>query len=166
MAPSNSQLRLDQLITLSLSRIGCAGDLLWMQFGPLREDTSLRNVRRMIGDFALHVNVPWRFCKNSKIIIGNRDIYFYEDGEPFDFDHGGASRFHLFADLFNAELDLQPSSVTSISSDDTGGLSIQLTDGYTFDAFPNVAYDSPGFEFWRMLQPATDLPHLIRETRG
>ena len=159
-----SQLRLDQLVELPLSRIGCALDLLWMQFGPLREEKSLRGTSRMVGDFALHVNVPWRFCRNSKILIGNRDMYFYGGGESYDFDRGGASRFHLFADRFNAELELHPLSITSISSDDAGSLSIQLTNGHTFEAFPNVSHDSPGFEFWRLLRPYTESQHLIRET--
>lgn len=158
---------LPQLIDLNglaLSRIGSALDLLWMQFGALREISDHQGRPRHVGQLALHVNIPWRISVESRIAIGNRDLYFRANGDDYEFDQGGDSRFHVFANTFN---DRRPSSrliVQSAATDPTGGLQLKLSDNYCFETFPNVAHSSPGFEFWRLLEPSTDGPHLVRET--
>ena len=149
---------------LALSRIGCALDLFWMQFGPLREVTDHKGRPKTVGELALHINVPWRFSDETSIVIGNRDLYFYSDGEHYDFNRGGESRFHIYASTFNEHLSSSQIVVESAETDHAGGLRLRLSKGYTFEAFPNVAHTSPGFEFWRLLAPALDGPHLVRDT--
>ena len=156
--------QIPDLTGLELSRIGCTLDLLWMQFGSLREISDRRGRTKHVGQLALHVNVPWRISDRSMIVIGNRDLYFHANGDCYDSEQGGDSRFHLFANSYNAQTPSSRLIVQSAATDHAGGLQLQLSDGYRFEAFPNVAHNSPGFEFWRLFAPWADGPHLVRET--
>lgn len=135
-----------------------------MQFGALTELTNRDGSKRLVGELALHVDVPWRFRHHSKILIGNRDLYWYPNGESYDFDKGGDSRFHVFANEYAAKMAAKEWSVASIADDNTGSFTLNFTGDLIFDAMPNVAHSSPGFEFWRLFSPVEDGKHLVSQT--
>lgn len=148
-----------------LRRIGRAADLLWLQFSELREVPSRRGGTRLVGEWALHVQTPWRFTRGSRIIVGVRDLYYYADtGEGFDWGKDGESRFDRLAATLNQEFEAASYCVTAITCDRVGGFSLRLGADVGFDVFPNVASTSPDFEFWRLFQPATQNPHFVVAT--
>jgi hypothetical protein len=88
-----------------------AADLLWLQFGEWREVPSRKGGTRRVGEWGLHVQTPWRFTRGSRIIVGNRDLYYYaessddfaEGHREFDWDKDGESRFDRHAAVLNGE---------------------------------------------------------------
>jgi hypothetical protein len=163
---------LQVLLGHPLRRIGRAADLLWLQFGDWREVSSHRGGTRLVGEWALHIQTPWSFVRDSRIIVGTRDLYYYaesspefgESGREFDWDKDGESRFDRHTAALNQEFDLLPPIVSRISCDSVGAFTLSLGDSLNFSVFPNCASSSPDFEFWRLFQPATDQPHYVVAT--
>ena len=150
---------------LRLRCIGRAADLLWMHFGEFREVPARGGGTREVGEWALHIQTPWRFTRGPVITVGTRDFYYYADGgEDYDWDKGGVSRFDRLASTLNCDFEAVSYNVTSIVCDRVGGFSLWFGPEVSFDVFPNVASTSPGFELWRMFQPATEEAHYVVET--
>jgi len=163
---------LQVLMNLPLRRIGRAADMLWLQFGEWREVPYRKGGTRPVGEWALHIQTPWNFVRESRILIGTRDLYYYadsssefaENGPEFDWKKDGESRFDRYAVTLNKELESSPPVVKRIVCDQVGGFTLWLCDDLTFSVFPNCASSSPDFEFWRLFRPSTDHPHYVVAT--
>ena len=59
---------IESLVGMPLSKIGRAADLLWLQFGTLRE-VATQYGEKTIGDWAIHVQTSWRFVRDAQIIL-------------------------------------------------------------------------------------------------
>jgi len=169
---NDHQQALQVLLNLPLKRIGRAADLLWLQFGESREVPSRKGGTRRVGEWALHIQTPWNFVRDSRIIVGTRDLYYYseassefaEQGREFDWQKDGVSRFDRHATTLNQEFELTPPLVTRILCDSVGTFTLWLGENLTFSVFPNCASTSPDFEFWRLFQPAKETPHYVVAT--
>ena len=74
-------LNIQQLISLKLSRMALAADMRTLQFG----NTEARMRGGVVGQFALHVQCPWRLESDTGVITGSSDLYEpYEKGERLD----------------------------------------------------------------------------------
>ena len=62
---------LQHLIGLKLSRTALAADMRTIQFG----NTEARMGGGVVGEYALHVQCPWRLEDNTHLITGNDDLY-------------------------------------------------------------------------------------------
>ena len=163
--PTSLRTALEVLSGLRLCSIGRAADLLWLHFGDRRTVSTFDGRTKEVGSWALHVQTPWRFTRGHEIIVGLRDIYYRSDnGECIDEDIHGISRFDRHAAALNAEFDASPWTVRSIVCDRVGGFSLEFDLERSFDVFPNVAFTSEGFEFWRLFEPGTDNDHYVVET--
>lgn len=155
---------------LRLQKIGRAADMLWMQFGELREVPSRRGGTREIGDWALHIQTSWRFTRRDRIILGVLDFYAYPDADAsaYDWDRGGESRFDRIASPLNQSLRAEEIRVRHLACDDVGSITLHLDTDLHFAVFPNFSSDYPDREYWRFFQPIKDRhdhPHYVVSTK-
>lgn len=162
--PKNStiiQKTLAPLVGLPLRRIGRAADLLWVQFGEMRELPDRRGGTRTVGEWSLHVQCPWRITRPPTILVARGDCHYVAGSdEPYDWDAAGESRFDRCAAPLNREFESSPPTVEAVVTDAVGGFSLRLTGGYIFEVFPD---DSTGSdtEHWRFFQPGRDESHFV-----
>jgi|SRR5687767_6738852 len=174
---------LDQLIGLPLSIARRAADMLVLHFGTIREVESRslsgrrrKNKKGTVGDFALHIQCPWRLENSDGIITGRGDLYrSAETGEYFDaeldddsfYKHGKNLQDRKMGELLQGIEPVTDSymNVTNFlivektEADNFGEATIYLSGGYRLRIFPS---SSTG-EHWRLFQGATDEKHFVVE---
>lgn len=157
---------LEVLQGLRLRPITQAVDMLKVPFGEIRETPDRKGLLRKVPEWQLHIQTPWRFKRAGRILLGVRDLYFTVDtGEDYEWRKDSCeSRFQRIAASFNEEMDADPSHVTSIRSDDVGGFALSFSNGLEFEVFPNQAFSSGDYEFWRLFRPLKETPHFVVAT--
>src|SRR5208282_3266343 len=81
------QQALAPLVGLPFRHIGRATNLLWLHFGELHEVPRSRGGTKVVGDWAVHVQCPWRLIQHGQILVGYHDFYHTPDGDtPEDWD--------------------------------------------------------------------------------
>ena len=164
MTGATVQAALQSLVGLPLGRIGRAADLLWVQFGALRELPGRNGGTKTVGEWALHIQCPWRVTLSSRIVIARGDCFRQADSdEPYDWDATGESRFDRLAAHLNHQLEASAPRVVKVAVDAVNGFSLDLDGGYTFDVFPAESTESDT-EHWRFFQPGMDGKQLIFES--
>lgn len=157
--------QLEPLIGLKLSIARRVGDMRNFQFGPIRKVD-----RGTVGDYALHIQCPWRIENPYGIVTGYSDLWEPAeadeeiDWENWDYEDGNAQDKHLQAMLKNYDPDTRSIInegewlvVESIQADAYGGASIILSGGFRLVIFPAGTQN----EDWRIFQPNTDGPHFV-----
>lgn len=161
MNDTSIQNALAPLVGLPLRCIGRAADLLWVHFGDFREIPDRKGGPRTVGEWALHVQCPWRITRPPSIILARGDCHYTaENDEPYDWDAGGESRFDRLAAPLNRELESSAPRVVAVVVDAVGGFTLRLDGGFTFEVFPD---DSTGSdtEHWRFFRPGVDENHFV-----
>ena len=153
---------LTPLVGLQLRCVGRAANMLWVQFGEMHEVPAYRGGAKTVGDWAIHVQCVWRFCRHGRIELAYRDYYYGPDGDVLDdWDTPGKSRFDRMAETLNAEFEASRPRVLSATADDVGGFSLFLSEDFRFDVFPDDSSRDEYSEHWRMFQPASDKEHFV-----
>lgn len=151
----------DFLINKELQKIGRASDMCWINFGKL---TKTRNIRGDIvekGEYALHLQCPWRIKdSNSKIILASRDIYEPNSeiicDENFEWDIEGNNLFdENIKKIFSNKKDtrLVEKILITLNND----LTIIFSDKLTLECFTNISSEQ---ECWRFFKIGEN-KHLI-----
>jgi hypothetical protein len=177
---------LDKLVGLPLSIARRAADLLVLHFGTIQEveNRSLsgelrKNPKGTVGDFALHIQCPWRLENSEGIITGRGDLYVSaETGEYFDkevdddsfYKHGTNLQDKRIGELLQGVEPITNSYmnvtnfliVESIEAGEFGEATIYLSGGYRLRMFPS---NSIG-EHWRLFIPSTEEKHFVVEGSG
>ena len=113
-----------------------------------------------MGDWALHVQCPWRITRPPTILVGRGDCYYEAtSNEPYDWQKAGESRFDRYAMSLNKEFELSPPLVEAVEVDAVGGFSLRFSD-YVFEVFPDESSDG-GSEHWRLFQPGDLESHFV-----
>ena len=155
------------LLGLRLQEIGRAADMLWMAFGELRTMTTRTGQQREVGEWALHLQTPWRFSVGSTLLVGAKDIYTnWETGQFGEYLEIGDSRFDRLANILNQRLKNMAHCTRSIACDGLGGFRLAFDDDLSFDAFSDMSHDHPENELWRLFEPATEKHHFVVQTSG
>ncbi|MBI3176237.1 MAG: hypothetical protein HYZ25_21135 [Chloroflexi bacterium] len=170
---------LEKLMGLPLSLSRRAADMLVLHFGTIREveNRKHKDKKASVGDYALHIQCPWRLENSDSVITGRGDLYYSaETGEYFDMeqldDNSFQKKGRSIQDKKMSEV-LQGTDpitgsymnitnllvVENIESDDFGGAVIYLSGDYRIRMFPA---SSKG-EQWRLFQPTTDEKHFVVE---
>lgn len=152
---------LQHLIGLKLSRMALAADMRTIQFG----NTEARMGGGVVGEYALHVQCPWRLENDTRIITGNDDLYFPSKrsdqlAESFDWEKGGSLQDEALRDLLGG---YDPDTgqivnstnlltVDAVQTDVSGGFCLSLSGGYRFLVFVNGTQR----EAWRLFKPSKD----------
>jgi hypothetical protein len=147
---------LKQLVGLPLSAARRAADMRTLQFGALREVDG-----GSVGDFALHIQCPWRMEGLDGIVTGRSDLYEpVERGPDFDFDSWDYEKAPNLQDSqFNQLLARHGKSliVQSVDADDYGSAAIAFENGFVLRMFPAGTRG----EDWRLFRPKANMPHFV-----
>lgn len=158
--------KLSSLVGLRLSIARDAGSMKNFQFGQIRPHPSRKGT---VGDFALHVQCPWRFVTNNRILTGSTDYYEPAvEGEEVtldDFRCGNLQR-HRLQEIFrtyDAETrsllnETDSLTVLSVHTDCHGGFDLELSGGFRLQVFP----DGSRTENWRFFSPGDDDSHFVQ----
>ena len=167
---------LSVLIGLPLSIARRAADMLNLQFGSVREiDIKLGKrvgKKGTVGEFALHVQCPWRIDGPDKIVTGRWDLFrTAETGESFDSDDNTCYEFGMslqdkkigellqgFEPITGSYANVTNSLIVeTVDADNFGGATICLSGGYRLVLFPSGSMG----EAWRLFQPGTSEKHVV-----
>lgn len=159
--------KLGSVLGLPLAIARDAGNMKNFQFGKIRPHPSGKGT---VGDFALHVQCPWRLVTNDRILTGSADYYEPAvEGEEVNLDDrrsGNLQRKRLREvfgtyDAKTRSLINETDSliVTAVHTDRFGGLDLELSGGFRLQVFPN---GSRG-ENWRFFAPGNDEDHFVIE---
>jgi hypothetical protein len=146
---------LSQIIGLPLTAVRRAADMRTFQFGTLWPGD-----RGSVGDFALHVQCPWRIERPDGIVTGRLDLWEpVEDNAPFDENWDYEKSPNLQDARVKQWLAQHESSlvVKSVDADEFGGAAISFDQGFVLRLFPAGTRG----EDWRLFQPKPNAPHLV-----
>jgi hypothetical protein len=158
--------KLSSLVGLRLSIARDAGNMKNFQFGQIRPHPSGKGT---VGDFALHVQCPWRFVANNRILTGSADYYESAvEGEEVNLDDrqsGNLQRKRLqeIFGTYDAEThslinETDSLTVISVHTDCLGGFDLELSGGFQLQVFP----DGSRTENWRFFSPGDDDSHFVQ----
>lgn len=155
---------LSALLGLKLSIIRRAATMRNFHFGEIKITE-----KGSIGDFALHVQCPWRFEKQEQLIAGSGDIWTPKDSndlnENWNYETDGNLQDSIFEKLFGPR-DQRTKSfinsgqgyiVTSVQGDALGGLVLTLSGDSKISIFPASNSD----EYWRFFKPGKKEKHFV-----
>jgi hypothetical protein len=152
---------LQRLVGLRLTAARLTGGMLNVHFGSLRDTP-----RGQVGDFALHIQCPWRIELHGAIVTGREDLdseagdetsWQARDGLP----RGVETHLHDLLGSYdqgtrsfvNHDRSLD---VTTAQLGPCGNLCIELGD-YRLSVFPSGTAN----EDWRIFEPSRDTPHFV-----
>ncbi len=157
---------LKPLVRLRLSEASRAADMRCFHFGQLREADG-----RYMGEYALHVQCPWRIEGPEGLITGRLDLWEPAADSPdidwgtWDFDEDENLQDKLIETLLRG-YDVQTGSfvdetgwlvVEAVAGDAYGGATITLSGGFRLVIFPAGTRG----EDWRIFCPETNEPHFV-----
>ena len=153
---------LRQLTELKLSCMGLAADMRTIQFGITRAGS-----RGIVGEYALHVQCPWRIERecDAQIITGSGDLYEPSDEndqriESFNLESGNNLQEQILRGLLQGYDEVTGQIVNSTNllvvnaaeADSFGGFRLELSSGFQFRVFPSTSRG----EAWRLFRPTAD----------
>jgi hypothetical protein len=155
----------DVLIGLRLSIVRRAADMLVLHFGDIRPHASGEGT---IGDYALHVQCPWRFDGPAGTITGRDDLWEYvgpgERPEHWSHEDGHSLQDQRFGHFFDRDERTRSwvneggrFGVVRAEQTNLGDIRLELADGYAILVFP-AGYRH---EAWRLFAPGSDGDHLV-----
>jgi hypothetical protein len=157
---------LQPLLGLQLAIARRAADMRNFQFGRVRAFKG-----GTVGDYALHVQCPWRIDGADGIITGRSDLW--EPAEPsqeidwdtWDYDKDENLQDRRFSSLLGGYDPATGSFVNQtehlivedVCADDYGGAAIRLSGSYKLVLFPAGVRG----EDWRVFRPDNNEPHFV-----
>ena len=124
------------LMGLPLWSIGRAGSLEWFQFGDPRIVPAFRGGSKEVGEYALHLDCPWRFVEPAGRVVVTDE----SDSE-------------LLAQVADP-----PLVCAGVSGSDDGSAQLQFAGGW------QLIVERGGqdhLEYWRLFRPAAEGPHFV-----
>jgi hypothetical protein len=154
---------LQQLVGLQLTATTRAANMECLKFGHQLE-TNKAGKEIPVGEFALHLQCPWRLTSDAKILIGSNDLYEpvdenaeYDDSFNWDTPNGNMRDVKL-----KGLIDTQDLTVTSVRADNFGGFNLFFSNTIRLAVFPASSKTDEYSEHWRLLSnKASDKTHFI-----
>jgi len=158
----------DALAPLQGLPLWCAGrasTMLWLQFGARVSAPTRRDPTRVTGEFALHLQCPWRIWGSDGIVTGSGDMFVCADPDvpvsSFDPGRPGNAVADVRLRDWIGSYARHPLVVVVADADRFGGFHLVLSEGFGFEAFPNSTGRTKDTEHWRLLRPGDDSPHFV-----
>ena len=125
---------------------GWAGDIAWFQFGQQVQRPHRRGGPRVVGEYALHISSAWRWCASSGFIRAD------ETSDLAALQDLSASKPHF----------------VGAERGPGGALVLRFDNGDTLaiDEAPDPETLEDEVEYWRLLQPGLQTPHLVVSSNG
>jgi len=158
--------QLEPLIGFQLTLARRAADLRNFQFGQVREVEG-----GTVGEFALHIQCPWRIEGPLGIVTGHCDLW--EPVQPDDRVDPATWAYKQSENLQDARVhallgghdsntrtavnERDQLVVEAVHADDCGGAALRLSGGYRLVLFPAGTRS----EDWRIFRPNGDQPHFV-----
>ena len=132
-------------------------DMATFQFGERRRVNDFYGRDTEVGEYALHVQCPWRIVRDDVVAVGSGDLYYpasYSVGdripEDFDWEQNANRRDTLIENFF--ERGNQKFTVSSVELGVGGRCRIDFAEGPYLEIFPD---DSLTHEHWRLFSTST-----------
>ena len=165
---------LKPLIGLKVSLARRAAEMRNFQFGEISVvEGGLTKYSKTgtVGDFALHIQCPWRIDGPGGIVTGQSDLWKPADSDAkvdwdaWDYDKDANLQDARIAALLGGEDPVTGSPlnvsdqlvVEAVDANDFGGATICLSGDYRLVIFPAGTRG----EDWRMFRPKRDEPHFV-----
>jgi len=118
------------------------------QFGNL----TIINDKKAFGEFALHLQSPWRLTNSNEIIVGSSDLYEQADENAeydpdFEWDKFNANLRDVKLEKLFSDNKL---IVVSANVDTFGGLVINFDNNVSLTVFPDLSSKAEN-EYWRLI---------------
>lgn len=140
-----------------MTAFGRASDLLWVHFGEMRRVSTYKKGWKFVGEYALHLQCPWRLTQREKLVTGRGDI----------FERRGEAKSVLFdSRVRKVPLRRLRLIVAAVEADAFGGFRLGFSRGWRLEAFPMESMRSPDSEWWRMFIPSGDSRHFVVTSAG
>jgi hypothetical protein len=160
---STIQTNLEQLVGLVLSIARRAADMRVLHFGAVQQVEG-----GTVGQYALHIQCPWRLDGPVGVITGSEDLWERASGDtPFDWNYEDSPNLQdsrLAEVLRGYDTDTQSHintsgllEVTHIEASVAGDATIYLSGGYRLVLFPCGTRR----EAWRIFSPEAEAIHFI-----
>ena len=121
--------------------------------------------RRMVSQYALHLQCNWRVVREGRIIIGSEDVYYPPAGiaeEDFDRRNAELTRRDELVDAFIGHR-AEPHVVVSVDSFSTGDFRLGFDDGCALATFIGRAQDRANDrEHWRFFVTGAARHFVVR----
>jgi hypothetical protein len=146
---------LSQIIGLPLTAARRAADMQTFHFGALRPVDN-----GSVGEFALHVQCPWRIECPKGILTGRLDLWEpVEENAPYDENWDYEKSPNLQDEKLDQLFGQSDGSIVvqHVDADEFGGAAIGLSQGFVLRIFPAGTRG----EDWRLFQPKTDARHFV-----
>ncbi|MBN1588017.1 MAG: hypothetical protein JW888_00715 [Pirellulales bacterium] len=142
------------LIGLKLSGTGRACDMRMFDFGELRPYE-----KGECGQYALHVQCPWRIETADRILTGRHDLFHpAEETDEFDADAWDWTENETLQDRKVRQfIETACPTVEDVATDAHGGAVMQLSGTYRLVLFPAGTQG----EDWRLFRPASEKRHFV-----
>ncbi|SCB60033.1 hypothetical protein GA0061105_10983 [Rhizobium aethiopicum] len=147
---------LQVLVGLPLSIVRNAADMKVLHFGTIRPP---RSGRGTVGEYALHIQCPWRIVSESVVITGTSDRFVtLQGGAGWNDDVPQSQNLQFiriaallkgFDEATKSFINTTEQLVVMTASADTyGGADLALSGGYRLQIFPDGSLE----EDWRFIQ--------------
>lgn len=158
---------LSDLVGLQLTGTTRAANMECLKFGTNYRKNKLGKTNQ-IGEFALHLQCPWRFTDENHIIIGSEDLY--QPAEESAKNEEDYDSFQINSTLRDVALNNlihdNKLIVNAAICDQFGGLEICFNNGIKLSVFPNVVGTSV-LEYWRLINNRKEITkHLESWSNG
>ena len=153
--PSQATLEhLQPLVGLRLSASYRAADMPMLHFGTMRKVDG-----GTVGDFALHVQCPWRIEAGDRIVTGRDDLFEpAEVTDDFDWSAWDWDGNETLQDKSMSEFIATVSPVVEgVTTDAHGGATLRMSGGYSLVLFPTGTQS----EDWRIFRPDGDKHFVV-----
>lgn len=151
---------LNELDGLILHPVGSVADMLWVHFGAPKLVPDHYGELREVGEWALHLQCPWRFIQNHRVILASSDFYYAETGEPLDTNSGSQSVFQKNAERLNLWIESNKVRVSSVTYSEAGAFDLIFTDDLKLTVMPSQSENITN-ESWLLFKPYVDEPHIV-----
>jgi hypothetical protein len=152
--------------------IGRAADLTWLSFGrrrrvvaPLLRGSKVIRGSKIVGEFAIHLQCPWRLVVRREILVASGDIYAPPDdsgarrrGWRWD---KGPNRFDRRIREALPETDAPLAVVRGVKADRFGGFRLRMSRQLTLEVFPANTEIDEYAEYWRFCRPSRRGRHFV-----
>ena len=157
------------LVGLSVCHLGYAGNMRGIHFGNARKVAGV-----FVGDYALHLQCPWRLEGGGRILTGFQDYYTPASDQPEEGWLPESGTGNLQEEVLAQVFDLpkfgagplvrarhNPKVVVRTLGDSLGGLVVLFTGRLRLRVFPAASVE----EHWRIFQPKRRVRHFVVDGR-
>ncbi len=154
---------LSALIGLPLWRAHRAMDVEVFAFGERRPRRNRKGKEAEVGEYALHIQCPWRIVGPDGMVVGSEDRNYPEDenADRGEFDSDGPSRCESRMAGWLKGYSTAPLKVERVEADYVGGFKLFFQQGFVMEAFPANSLQGEYSERWRLLRPSEEERHFV-----